>query len=308
MLKFLRIIEKYFGVCLVLSLVIWLTLPRFAAAFQPYILYIVEWILFLSCLKIDFSNFIKGFKRPWWIIYISIIVMIICPIIFYLLTKAIYPELAIGILILTLMPTAMSAPAFTDIAKWNTSLTLLFTITLTLICPITIPFLIKYLVGMQIHINIREMFFMLIKTVCIPFILAIIVKQFLPKIIEKTKDYYGWLSIILLMMVIFPPLAVYRDYFLANPIKIIPMLLYLCIISALLHAFGWFISYRSPRKDKISLSIVTGYMNLTLSIVFAMKFFWPDAVLTIILFDIPWVLMLIPFKYIVDRLPTKETT
>ena len=306
MLKFLQLIEKYFGLCLVLALVIWLTLPRFAILFQPYIIYIVQIILFLSCLKVDFTKFKTAFKRPWRILYISVFVMIIFPIFFYLLTKIVYPELAIGILILTAMPTAMSAPVFTDITKWNTSLTLMFTILLTLICPITVPFLIKYLIGVQIHIDLRAMILMLTKVVFIPFILAVIVRWLVPKAITKTKEYYGWLSIILLMFVIFPPLAAYRSYFFTNPIKIIPMLLYLCVISALLHILWWVISYKSSHEDKTSISIVTWYMNLTLSIVFAMQFFWPAAVMVIILFDIPWDLMLIPFKYIVERIWIKE--
>ncbi|MEI7562937.1 MAG: bile acid:sodium symporter [bacterium] len=205
--------------------------------FQPYILYLVQIILFLSCLKIDFPSFIKTFKNPGWITYITFMVMILCPILFYTITKLFYPELAIGVLILTAMPTAMAAPAFTDITKGNTSLTLMFTIILTLLCPISIPLLIKYLLGVQIHIDLWEMFFMLIKVICIPFALALLTRNFLPSMIKKSKPYYGGLSIILLMLVIFPPLAVYRDYFFANPIKIFPMLIYLSLVSAGLHIF-----------------------------------------------------------------------
>jgi len=305
MLQVFQFIEKKFGLLLLVSIATWLFLPEFAKIFYPYLLYLIQFMLFLSFLKISFVQIKQTIKRWKLIVLIVICIMILCPMIFYFITTYLYPEIAVWILILTAIPIAMSASAIANILQWNASLTLVLTVVTTLVCPFTIPFLIKLLVWSDMKIELLKMFMMLAKTIFIPFVIALIFKKFFTTTINRTNDYYWALSVISLMLVVMAPMAIYRDYFLVNPIKTIPMLIYLTITSISLYIIWWFMWYKMKMEDKISLSISFGNMNMTLSILFATTFFWPAVLLPIIIFQLPRNFMLVPFEYIVKQINKK---
>ncbi|MFH1431728.1 MAG: bile acid:sodium symporter [archaeon] len=295
-------IEKHFSVFFIMAIAIGIFFPSFGMIFEPYILYFLLTILFLSCLKIDTHEVITHLKKPLLITYITVMLLIIIPITLFFMTRHIYPELALPVLILTAMPAGMSTAALTDISKGNISLSLVITTTTTLLCPFTIPFLLKYLTVSELTIPIYTMLIMLSKIIFLPFIAAIITKKIAKKQIENTRHYYSSISILLIMPLIIGPLAKHSGYYQNNLGQILNITLYLFVISAILHIIGWFMLFRSKKKDRISTSITCAYMNSSLAIVFTAQFFTPLVLLPVILYQFPWDLMLIPFKHIISRL------
>ena len=77
----------------------------------------------------------------------------------------------------------------------------------------------------------------------------------------------------------------------------------LCLftVSALLHTIGWFIFWKGKLKDNIAGSLSLGYMNLSLATVLAAQYFGPEVLLVVLLFELPWDLMLIPFDRVVKK-------
>jgi BASS family bile acid:Na+ symporter len=67
--------------------------------------------------------------------------MILIPVLFYFSIRIFNPDLAIGILLLTAMPSGVSTPALTDIVKGNIPVSMSLTIVSQMISPFTVPLL-----------------------------------------------------------------------------------------------------------------------------------------------------------------------
>jgi len=68
-----------------------------------------------------------------------------------------------------------------------------------------------------------------------------------------------------------------------------------------MHVVSWHSLPHATPQEKISATLSTAYVNLPLAIVFANSFFGPVVALMVVLYDIPWNLMLIPYKMYLDR-------
>jgi bile acid:Na+ symporter, BASS family len=294
-------IEKYFSIFFITAIAIGLFFPSFGIIFEPFMLYFLLAILFLSILKIDTIETFKQIKKPALLAYIVFVLMIATPIILFLITKHLYPEIAIPVLILTAMPAGMAASALTDISKGSISLALIVTIITTLLCPFTIPFLLKYMAGSDLAVSTDPMLLMLVEIIFTPFAFAIIVRKIAKRQIENTKKYYSSMTIILIMPLIMGPLSRYSEYYRNNLGQIFSITIYMFIISAMLHIIGWLMVFWLKKEDKIAVSITNAYMNLSLAIVFTSQFFGPLVLLPVILYQFPWDTMLIPFRYMIKK-------
>jgi len=78
-------------------------------------------------------------------------------------------------------------------------------------------------------------------------------------------------------------------------------------MSIVLHLIAWNIMPKATREDKVSTTLSIAYPNLPLAIVVANNFFSPMVAVMVVLYDIPRNLMLIPFKYYVDKSNKKNT-
>ena len=295
-------IEKHFGIFFITAILIGLFLPSIGIIFEPYILHFLLFILFLSCLKIDFADIITHIKRPLLLTYITFMLLIAIPTLLFFITKLINPNLAIPVLILASMPAGMATATLTDITKGKVSLALVITTTTSLLCPFTIPLLMRYLIGATLPVSTYEMLTMLATIIFIPFAAAFITRKIARKQIQKTKQYYSSISILSIMPLIMGPIAKHSSYFLNNLEKVSYIIVYLFIISATLHIIGWIMVFWLKKKEKIATSITSTYMNSSLAIVFAAKFFGPSVILGVILYQLPWNTMLIPFRHIIKKL------
>ncbi len=295
-------IEQHFGIFFIAAILTGLFLPSIGIIFYPYILHFLIFILFLSCLKIDLLDIITHLKKPLLLTYITFMILIAIPTLLYFITKLINPELALPILILTSMPAAMASATLTDITKGKISLALVITTTTSLLCPFTIPLLMKYLIGASLPVSTYEMLTMLATIIFIPFVATLITRKIAKKLIKKTKQYYSSVSILSIMPLIMGPLAKHSSYFFNNVEKVSYILIYLFLISAILHIIGWIMVFWLKKKEKIATTITSAYMNCSLALVFAAKFFDPLVILVVILYHIPWNTMLIPFRQIIKKL------
>lgn len=294
-------IEKYSSIFFIAAIAIGMFFPSLGLILEPYMLYFLLAILFLSILKIDTNETFKQAEKTGLLIYIIFMLMIATPIILFLITKRLYPEIAISVLILTAMPAGMATSALTDISKGSVSLALIITMATTLLCPFTIPFLLKFMTGTQLTLSTYSMLIMLSKIIFIPFIFAAITKKIARRQIKNTKQYYSSMSILLIMPLIMGPLAKHSEYYRNNLDQISKITAYMFIISAILHVTGWFMVFWLNKKDKIAASITSAYMNLSLAIVFTAQFFGPLVLLPVILYQFPWDTMLMPFRYIIKK-------
>ena len=292
-------ITKYFWVFFASGILAGIFLP-FSSLFAPYILYMLMFVLFLSCLKINTEEIIEKIKDFKLIFYLVFLILIIMPLLIYpLFNIFLKEEYSLAVLILLTMPAGMAVPIYATLFKGDKELALIISVITSLLCPLTVPVLIYFLTDVQTEVNPIQMFTNLSIIIFIPFILSIIFRKIGRKTIKNTKKYYSPISILIISLIITGATSKANVLQIINDNKsIIWPFLSLFILATLLHLIGYYTVYKKGQRTKITGSLALAYMNSTLAIVFASSFFGPETILLVILYQIPTNLVLITFGYI----------
>ncbi len=301
-MKIYQIIEKYFWAFLLVGIMLglWKPFEFEAPKFLPKVL--LGMMLFFVFLKIDFSDIIEHIRDYRLMSYIAIVYMIILPILFFLIFRFFDRELALGILLLTAMPTGVSTPALSDIVKGNMSLTMSIALITQIIAPLTVP-LLFWIVGTK-GLDINKL--LLLRDISImvfsPMVLATLVKRYFPASVRKTRQLFTSANVLLLFLFVFVAISSQRETILSNPLELIWKAAVLYMVFILLHVAGYYICPGSKKENKIALSVSAAYMNNGLAIVLASTYFSPNILVLMVLSEIPWNTLLAPFKRVVKHL------
>jgi len=301
-LKIYQIIEKYFWIFLLVGIMmgLWQPFEFEAPKLLPKIL--LGLMLFFVFLKIDFSDIIEHIRDYRLMSYIAIVYMIILPILFFLIFRFFDRELALGIMLLTAMPTGVSTPALSDIVKGNMSLTMSIALITQIIAPLTVP-LLFWIVGTK-GLDINKL--LLLRDISImvfsPMILATLVKQYFPASVRKTRHLFTSANVLLLFLFVFVAISSQRETILSNPLALIWKAAVLYVVFILLHIAGYYICPGSKKENRVALSVSAAYMNNGLAIVLASTYFSPNILVLMVLSEIPWNTLLAPFKRVVKNL------
>jgi BASS family bile acid:Na+ symporter len=292
-------IEKYFWIFLLAGIIIglWLPVPFKTPKVMPKVL--LGMMLFFVFLKIDISAVAEKMKDYKRMLFISLVYMIIIPVSFFLLIRIFDKQMALGILLLTAMPAGVSSPALTDILKGNVTLAMSIAIITQLIAPFTVPLLFWIIGTKGLDINKLLLFRDIAIMVFVPMIIAQILKRFFPAVISKSQHLFTSINVLLLFIFVYIAISSQRNIILDNPASLIWKTLFLYLVFIILHAIGYFISFRKSKEDKIATSVTAAYMNNGLAIVLAYSYFGPEIIVLMVLSEIPWNTLLAPFKRIV---------
>lgn len=299
-MKIAKFIENHFWLFLVSPIILGLISPFYDQRLMLLLKPELMMMLFLVFLKIDLIEILHKIKKIKFIFYISLMYLIIIPILFFYLSKFIAPDLAIGILLLTSMPAGLATPALSEILKGNTSLSMSIAIVTSLIAPLTVPLLFSIFTFTDLSLNPLRLFIDLVIIVFIPMVISQLIKLKFQKTINKTKDYYTSINILLIFLLVYTSIGFQKEVILDDPISIIWQLIFVYIIFILLHFAGYLISFWHNRKDKISIIIGKVYMNNGLGIVIAAAYFDPKIITLMVLSEIPWSTCLPPFRRIIN--------
>jgi len=301
-MKINLLIEKYFWAFLLAGILtgLWQPVVINAPDFVPKLLMGIN--LFLVFLKIDSLRIIENLGNLKLMVWIASAYMLFLPVLFYFLINIFDNELALGMLLLTSMPAGISIPVLTDLVKGNVPLSMSLAIVTQLVAPVTIPFLFWLIGGGVLHINKLQVFRDIAMLVFVPMILAQLAKRLLPGTINKTKNFFTSINVVVLFSFVYIVMSSQRDVILSNPASLIwkTVVIYAVFIS--LHIIGYMIGYRQPKENRITLSVGAAYMNNGLAIVLAATYFSPGILALMILSELPWNTLPGPFKRIVWKL------
>ena len=254
----------------------------------------------------DLSEILQEIKNYKLMLYLVCAYMIIIPVLFFFTIDIFNHQLAIGILLLTSMPAAVSLPALADIVKGNTALSTSITIVTSLIAPFTIPILFGLLNFENLDINSWEIFKDLTIIIFIPMVLSQVIRKKFTKTIHKKKHLFTSINILLLSIMVYIVMGSIRDVVIVDSIDIIMQVVFLYIIFSLLHVIGYLLGYKQNNQKKITISIGAAYMNNSLAIVLAAKYFDPYILVLMVLSELPWTTMLAPFRKIINVLKVND--
>ena len=97
---------------------------------------------------------------------------------------------------------------------------------------------------------------------------------------------------------VYVAIASQRDAMMINSLELIVDTGFLYLLFILLHVMGYFIGHSKSREDKIAITVVSAYRNNGLAIVLAAVYFEPPILILMVLTELPWNTLLIPFRRI----------
>ena len=240
----------------------------------------LAFIMFVLGLGLTGSDFLRVVKQPRDFFVGAFSQIILLPIIAFILVKIwpIAPELAIGVMIIAAAPGGVTSNLLTSLAKGDVALSISLTAIISLLCVITIPFIVLTSVGLLSDSSItqdislfsmsRDMFLI----VTVPVILGILIRSFASGAALKFEPIAKKISIVLFVLVLLGAIAAEREnvisYFaqaglITFVLNVVMMIVAYCVAKLL----------ASGMKQKKCITIECGLQNGTLAIFVATSIF-----------------------------------
>lgn len=281
-------------------MIIGIVLGLVSPAYNDFLMSLLEpalmTMLFLIFLKIDPIEILRETRRFGLMFCISLTLFFVVPAIIYYLVKIFDETLALGLLLLTIMPAATSSAALTDIAKGNVALSTGITILTSLTAPFSVPLILGLLANQDVNINHLQMFWTLFLLIFIPILLSQIAKKIFTGAVNKTKPAFSAINVLILFIIVYAAIGSQREFIINNPYDTFQKLIVLYVVFIFLHIVGYLFAFGKSKPDKIAITVSRAYMNISMAIVLAAGFFQPPILILIILSTIPWNTLLFPFQ------------
>ena len=240
----------------------------------------LAFIMFVLGLGLTGSDFLRVTKQPRDFFVGAFSQIILLPIIAFVLVKVwpIAPELAIGVMIIAAAPGGVTSNLLTSFAKGDVALSISLTAIISLLCVITIPFIVLTSVGLLSDSNItqdislfsmsRDMFLI----VTVPVLLGMLLRKFFSGVALKFEPIAKKVSILLFVLVLLGAIAAERE----NVISYFAQAgLITLALNVVMMVLAYFVAQllASGTKQKKCITIECGLQNGTLAIFVATSIF-----------------------------------
>lgn len=245
--NFLSLILFY--ICLAAG-VVWSDL---SAAMAAFIKYGMMGILFLSFIKISPADVIAPFRtRPMMLSFFIIFRLVTFPLIAYYIAWLYFPQFAVAILLLSACSTAVAAPFFATLTGGNIGFNLVMAVMTNILMPISLPPLVKFLVGNEVSLSSLEMIYILGIIVFTPLGAAFLGRAVAPRLIAGLDKISKPVSISTICLINFSALGKYTDYLMANAMEVGVSLILCCGLALAAGLAGWLFTLGRARDLKLS--------------------------------------------------------
>jgi len=240
----------------------------------------LAFIMFALGLGLTGADFLRVVKQPRDFFVGAFSQIILLPIIAFILVKIwpIAPELAIGVMIIAAAPGGVTSNLLTSFAKGDVALSISLTAIISLLCVITIPFIVltsvELLSGTNVtkDISILSMSKDMFLIVTVPVILGMLLRRFASGFSLKFEPIAKKISTILFVIVLLGAIAAERE----NVISYFAQAGFITLILNVVMMIVAYIiaqSFASGVSQKKCITIECGLQNGTLAIFVATTIF-----------------------------------
>ncbi len=240
----------------------------------------LAFIMFALGLGLTGEDFLRVARQPRDFLVGAFSQIILLPIIAFILVKIwpIAPELAIGVMIIAAAPGGVTSNLLTYFAKGDVALSISLTAIISLLCVVTIPFIVLTSIGLLADTSIaqdisllsmaRDMFLI----VTVPVILGMLFRKFIPTAAIRFEPMAKKVSIVLFVLVLLGAIAAEKEnivsYFAqAGLITLLLNVIMMVVAFYLAQLLG------SGNEQKKCITIECGLQNGTLAIFVATSIF-----------------------------------
>ena len=240
----------------------------------------LAFIMFALGLGLTGADFVRVIKQPRDFFVGAFSQIILLPIIAFILVKIwpIAPELAIGVMIIAAAPGGVTSNLLTYFAKGDVALSISLTAIISLLCVVTIPFIVLTSIGLLADTSIaqdisllsmaRDMFLI----VTVPVILGMLFRKFIPTAAIRFEPMAKKVSIVLFVLVLLGAIAAEKENIVSYFAQAGLITLLLNVIMMVV-AFYLAQLFASGVKQKKCITIECGLQNGTLAIFVATSIF-----------------------------------
>ena len=240
----------------------------------------LAFIMFALGLGLTGNDFLRVAKQPRDFFVGAFSQIILLPIIAFILVKIwpIAPELAIGVMIIAAAPGGVTSNLLTSFAKGDVALSVSLTAIISLLCVITIPFIVLTSVGLLADSSItqdisligmaRDMFLI----VTVPVILGMLFRGFASGMALSFEPIAKKISTVLFVLVLLGAIAAERE----NVVSYFAQAgLITLVLNVVMMVVAYFVAHSlaSGTKQKKCITIECGLQNGTLAIFVATSIF-----------------------------------
>jgi bile acid:Na+ symporter, BASS family len=295
-MRVFHFIENYFWVFLLAGIALGLSYPVYNDFFMSLLKPLLMLMLLLVFLKTNLVQILTQIRDYRLMLYLLCLYMFIIPLALFAGINFINREFAIGILLLTAMPAAVSSPTLTDIVKGNIALSASIAIITSLVAPFTVPVIFMLVKYEGLSINSLEMFTDLAILVFVPLVLSIIIRRIGPGLVEKGENKFTSVNILIIFIMVYAAMGSQRELILTDTLNVFWKVGYMYLVYLILHIIGYFIGKRLDKPGQIAVTISTVYKNNGMAIVLAAIHFEPAILVLMILSEFPWNTLLAPYR------------
>ncbi|MGZ3495399.1 MAG: bile acid:sodium symporter family protein [Thermodesulfobacteriota bacterium] len=281
------------------SMAIGIGFPKFGGIFAPYSLYFMMFLLFFSFLGINFlQTFQEARKRAAVLSILCLFKLCVIPVGLFFLTRAVWPEYAIPVLLLSGISTGVVAPFISGLLEASTLLVLMMVVISSLIAPFSLPALVSLLVGHTIEIPFLVMVKILALVIFVPALAAFILRFLYPFFLERLEKAQFPVSLSMIACINLGVFGKYSSFFLRTPVIVLETILVAFVLSAIYHTVGLLVTWRMKREDRLAGAISFAVINNVLIVAFSSHFFGPLSPALAALYMLPFFTMIVPARIV----------
>jgi bile acid:Na+ symporter, BASS family len=279
------------------SLLAGIIFPRACQTFQPFPLYCMMALLFLSFLSISLSEISHSINGKSLVIGLFLFIkMILLPAAVFFLFRAFWPGYSLSALLLTGISTGVVAPFISGLLQANTPLVLVVVVCSSLLVPFTLPPMVEILCGRSMELSVWAMMRLLLIVVFVPVLLAQIMRKFSLGLVERLRQHQFPISLFLFAVTNMGIFSKYSNFFYQEPLAIVLATVVAFILAFLYLVIGLLLSWGRPVEDQVAVFICLGIMNNVLVIVFSSQFFTPIEPTVAAMYMIPFFALIVPLR------------
>jgi BASS family bile acid:Na+ symporter len=277
---FVRHVERQFWLICLVAIALGLFVPQSGLWLSPHTRIVLMAILFFTYLKIDFREVLHHLRRPAFLGYLLLMLMVVLPVAVWGAGRLAMPAFVLGIVILGAMPAGTAGSSLTQVAGGNAALALVGTSLTTFAAPLTIPLMVHWLGGSDVgggtSLLLKQTAWLAL-VLFAPAVVALVVRRFLPRLVDRFRPQFTGLAILSLSLLILAIVAATSRQILhlmrETPWQAVRLFAFMTVFAAVryLSAFAW--GFWRPWPDRVALSVNAGYLNNALAMTFGAAFF-----------------------------------
>ena len=271
--------------------------PGPASFFQPFPLYLMMFVLFLSFLSIRLEEvWLMLSRQGWTIAWLCFLKLAALPAGIYFLFKALYPDYATAALLLTGISTGVVAPFISSMLRASSPLVLLMVVITSCLVSFTLPSLVKILLGKSVGISFFGMMRLLGLLIFVPAIAVEFMRRTFPAALGVISKIRFPLSLVIFAAINLGVFSKYAHFFRQKPAAILEAAIVAIVLAAIYITVGILATWRTPVKDQVASAVSMGNINNVLVIVFASEFFGPLEPTLAAMYMIPFFGVIFPLR------------